>query len=73
MTEKLTQTLFEIRNEVRELATAEAETVADFYMNYEEVLKSGSDAQVITTINQSISRMQHALKVLHAGIGRINK
>jgi hypothetical protein len=73
MTEQLIQTLFEIRNQVRELGTAEAETVADFYMNYEEFLKKGSDAQVITTMAQSIRRMESALSILKTGIAGINQ
>jgi hypothetical protein len=73
MTEQLIQTLFEIRNQVRELGTAEAETIADFYMNYEEFLKKGSDAQVITTVAQSIRRMESALNVLQAGMNRVNQ
>jgi hypothetical protein len=73
MTEQLIQTLFEIRNQVRELGTAEAETVADFYMNYEEFLKKGSDAQVITTMAQSIRRMENALSILKTGMTGINQ
>ena len=73
MSEKLTDKLLQIRNDVRALSTAEAEILADFYMNYEEVLKKGSDAQVITTITQSIRRMEQALGVLKAGMAQINQ
>jgi hypothetical protein len=73
MTEQLTNNLFQIRNDVRGLGTLEAETVADFYMNYEEMLKKGSDAQVITTITQSIHRMEQALKAIKDGMSGINR
>jgi hypothetical protein len=73
MTQHLIDTLFQIRNDVRNLGTAEAETVADFYMNYEELLKNGSDAQVITTITQSIHRMEQALAAMKTGMTGINQ
>ena len=73
MTEILNNTLFQIRNDVRGLSTLEAEAVADFYMNFEEMLKTGSDAQIITTITQSIRRMEQALSALKAGVAQINQ
>ena len=73
MTELLTNQLFQIRNDLSGLNTLEAEAVADFYMNLEEMLKTGSDAQVITTLAQSIKRMEQALSVLKAGVEQINR
>jgi hypothetical protein len=73
VTEPLTNQLFQIRNDVRGLSTLEAEAVADFYMNFEEMLKTGSDAQVITTLTQSMKRMEQALSILKTGMAQINQ
>jgi uncharacterized phage infection (PIP) family protein YhgE len=65
MTEELTARLFDIRNEVRQLSTAEAETIADFYMNSEDFLPA-DDASALTAVQESIRRMEEALSTFKA-------
>ena len=72
MTEELTDKLFEIRQEVRDLGTAEAEAVADFYMNYEEILP-GDDAMVLGALRESIQRMESALRTFKALMKQVTR
>ena len=72
MTEELTDKLFDIRNQVRELSTAEGEAVADFYMNYEEILP-GDDTMVVAALRESIQRMESALRTFKALMKQVTR